>query len=136
MEKINKCYKVHLDFSAIVDLDRVLNNMLKIGSVTIFQNEIIIWLNDDKEKTNLIKCLKKSEIKEFYCEPIEYENIGKDNSFNYISTWFLDKYREYSLRKLEKEKQANLKEMYDSIQKASNALDEKIKNKKEEAFNG
>ena len=136
MEKINKCYKVHLDFSVITDLDKTLNNIVKIGNVTIFQDDIVVWLNDDKDKAALTKCLKKSGIKEFYCELIEYENIGKDNNFNYLSSWFLSNYREYSLRKLEKEKQENLKEMYNNIQKATEALDRKIKNSKEEASNG
>lgn len=136
MEKINKCYRVHLDFSVISDLDKILNNIVKIGNVTIFQDDIIVWLNDDKDKVALTKCLKKSGIKEFYCELIEYENIGKDNNFNYLSSWFLSNYREYSLRKLEKEKQENLKEMYNNIQKATEALDRKIKNSKEEASNG
>ena len=136
MENINRCYRVHLDFSLIPNLNTVLNNIVKIGNVTIIQSDIVVWLDDDKEKVDLTKCLKKSGIKEFYCELIEYENIGKDNDFNYLSSWFLNNYREYSLRKLEKDKQENLREMYENIQKATEALDKKIKNNNEEASNG
>lgn len=126
MDKINKCYKIHLNISVIYNLNDLLAHICKIGNLTIIQDCIVVWLDDDKDKTHLNRCLKKCGITEFYCEPIEYENINKDGYFDYLSGWFLDNYKSFSMRKLEKEQQEALRTMYENVQKANASLDEAI----------
>jgi len=122
MANINKCFKIHLDLFSINNLDAFINDITKISDVMLDNNDIIVWLNDDKDKTNLTRCLKKNKIKEYFCEQIEYETIGKDKDFNFISAWFMEKYRDYEIRKAEQENQDKLREMYDNIQRAQDLL--------------
>lgn len=142
MAQLNKCFKLHLDMSQIRDLDAFINKVAKVADLTFDERDnIIVWLDDDKDKNDLVHSLKRSGIKEYFCEPIEYENIGKDREFNFLSAWFIDKYRAYIYREAEKQNQSQLREMYENIQRAQheleirnrdgNGLDDKQSNLKE-----
>ena len=144
MEKINKCFRIHLDLSLIKDLDLILKNLIILGNLTILDNSILIWLDNTKEKKDLLKQLKKSSITDFFCEPIEYDNIGKGENFNYTSAWFLENYNNYVVKQIEAQKQDELRQMYDNIEKAKTLLiqkqeclkDSDDKNNNEGANNG
>lgn len=128
MAELNKCFKLHLDLSALDDLDVFVKGIAKVADLTFDgMNGVIVWLDDDKEKKDLIRSLKRAGIKEYFCEPIEYENIGKDREFNFISAWFMDKYRAYLYREAERKNQSQLREMYENIQRAQHELE--IKNR-------
>ena len=128
MAELNKCFKVHLDLSRIDDLDVFVNSVAKVADLTFDEmNGVVVWLDDDKDKKDLIRSLKKVGIKEYFCEPIEYDDIGKNREFNFVSAWFMDKYRAYMYREVEKKNQSQLREMYENIQKAQKELE--IKNR-------
>ena len=128
MAELNKCFKLHLDLSALGDLDVFVKSVAKVADLTFDgMNGVIVWLDDDKEKKDLIRSLKKVGVREYFCEPIEYENIGKDREFNFISAWFMDKYRAYLYREAERKNQSQLREMYENIQRAQHELE--IKNR-------
>lgn len=117
-EKLNRCYKIHLDLTSLEDLNGVLERLSKISNFTIIDNNIVVWLDDGAEKKDLLKRLKSAGVKEFFCEQIEYKDIGKEENYNYLSAWFLDNYRNYSLRRLEAEQQDTLNQMYNDIERA------------------
>ena len=124
MAELDRCFKLHLDLSSINNLEIFIKNIAKISDMTFDnKNNFFIWLKDDKYKKDLIKCLNKSGIKEYFCEPVMYESVGKDREFNFISAWFMDKYKAFLYRKAEKENQQQLKQMYENIQKAQAELD-------------
>ena len=125
MEEINKCFRIHLDLSLIDDLDIVLKSLIPLGNLTIADNSILIWLDDTKEKKDLIKQLKKVSIRDFFCESIEYKNIGKEENYNYVSAWFLENYNNYMVKKIETARQEELKQMYENIDKAKALLKQK-----------
>ena len=128
MAELNKCFKIHLDLSALDDLDVFVNSVAKVADLTFDETDgVVVWLDDDKEKKDLIRSLKKVGVKEYFCEPIRYENIGKDREFNFISAWFMDKYRAYIYREAERKNQSQLREMYENIQRAQAELE--IKNR-------
>lgn len=127
MANINKCFSIHLDLSNITDFDVLINKMIDVGSITITDNSIVVWLYDDKNKDDLIKILKKIKIKEYFCEQIEYETIGKEGNYNFISSWFMENYNSYLIRQEEKQNQKALNVMYENIQKAEELLENKIK---------
>ena len=72
MANINKCFSIHLDLSTIIGFDVLIDKIIDVGSITMTDNSIIVWLNDDKTKDDLTKVLKKCKIKEFFCQQIEY----------------------------------------------------------------
>ena len=115
-----------MDLTSVCDLNAVLDSICKIGNLTIINDYVVVWLDDDKEKSHLHRCLKKCGITEFYCESVEYDDINKNDSFDYLSTWFLDNYKTFSMRKIEKEKQKVLHEMYENVQRANALLDKVI----------
>ena len=124
MAELNKCFKIHLDLSALDDLDTFINSVAKVADLTFDEtNGIVVWLDDDKDKKDLIRSFKKVGVKEYFCEPIQYENIGKDREFNFISAWFMDKYRAYVYREAERKNQTQLREMYENVQRAQAELD-------------
>ena len=126
MAELDRCYKLYLNLSLIDNLDVFINGIAKISDIMFdSSNNIIVWLDDNKNKKDLINCLKKFKIKEYFCEPIVYESIGKDREFNFISAWFIDKYKAFIYRKLEEENQQQLRQMYDNIQRAQAELDNK-----------
>lgn len=126
MAILNRCFKIHLDLSLVGDLDVFINNIAKIADLTLDNSGVYVWLDDDKDKKDLTRCLKKSGLNEYFCEPIEYDSIGKDREFNFISAWFMDNYRAYANREAEKQNQSQLREMYDNIQRAQRDLENKI----------
>ena len=85
MAKLNKCFKLHLDLSALGDLDVFVNSVAKVADLTFDEKDnVFVWLDDDKDKKDLIRSLKRVGVKEYFCEPIEYESIGKDREFNFL----------------------------------------------------
>lgn len=124
---INKCFNIHLDLADVLDLDVLINKIIEVGSITMADNNIVVWLYDDKNKDDLIKVLKKAKIKDYFCEKIEYETIAKDKNFNFVSSWFMENYNAYLIRETEKKNQDALNAMYENIQKAEELLDNKIK---------
>ena len=124
---INKCFNIHLDLADVLDLDVLINKIIKVGSITMADNNIVVWLYDDKNKDDLIKALKKAKIKDYFCEKIEYETIAKDKNFNFVSSWFMENYNAYLIREAEKKNQDALNAMYENIQRAEELLDNKIK---------
>ena len=128
MAEINKCFKLHFDLSSIDNFNAFLDTIIKISDFTFDNNgDIFIWLDDDKEKKDIISAFKKNKIKEYFCEPIYYETIGKDSDFNFISSWFVEKYTAYVHRCAEKENQDQLRKMYENIKLAQALLEEKQK---------
>lgn len=127
MANINKCYIIHLNLDDIPDLDVFIKKVVTIGSVAFCDEGIAIWLNDDNTKEDLIKCLKKTKVKEFFCKSIEYDNINKEDDFNFLSSWFMENYNSYLIRETEKQNQQELERMYENIQMAQQLLDNKIK---------
>lgn len=127
MANINKCYIIHLNLDDIPDLDVFVRKVIAVGSITFCDVGVAVWLNDDKTKDDLVKCLKKIKINEFFCKPIEYENINKEDNFNFLSSWFMENYNSYLIREEEKQNQQELEQMYENIQKAQQLLDNKIK---------
>lgn len=124
---INKCFNIHLDLTDVLDLDVLINKIIGVGSIIMADNNIAVWLYDDKNKDDLIKSLKKAKIKDYFCEKIEYETIGKDKNFNFISSWFMENYNAYLIREAERKNQDALNAMYENIQRAEGLLDNKIK---------
>lgn len=122
VEKINRCFRIHLNLSNISDFNIFFDRLVSIGNVTIVENSVLIWLKDDVDKSALVKTLKKSKVLDFFCEPIEYENIGKEDNYNYMSAWFIDNYRNYTQRLVEKNNQETLREMYNNIERAKELL--------------
>ena len=130
MAELNKCFKIHLNLSVVDDLNVFVQNIAKIADLTFDnQNNVFVWLDDDKNKKDLIRSLKKIGITEFFCEPIEYNSIGKDREFNFISAWFMDNYRAYTYREAEKQNQNQLRQMYKNIQRAKVELENKNRDK-------
>ena len=126
MAELNKCFKLHLDLSALGDLDVFVNSVAKVADLAFDgMDGVFVWLDDDKEKKDLIHSLKKVGVKEYFCEPIQYEDIGKDREFNFISAWFMDNYRAYLYREIERKNQSQLREMYENIQRAQRKLENK-----------
>ena len=124
---INKCFNIHLDLADVLDLDVLINKIIEVGSITMADNNIVVWLYDDKNKDDLIKALKKAKIKDYFFEKIEYETIAKDKNFNFVSSWFMENYNAYLIRGAEKKNQDALNAMYENIQRAEELLDNKIK---------
>lgn len=123
MDKLNRCFRIHLDLSSIQNVDVFLSRLIEIGDLTIVDNSILIWIGDGKEKKDLLKSLKKSGVNEFFCEAIEYNDINKnEDNYNYSTSWFIENYRKYSERWIEKEEQEILKQMYNNIEKAKEEL--------------
>lgn len=126
MAELDRCYRVHLDLSMCEDLAVLIDNVAKIGDLTFIGEKLIVWLNDNKDKKDLIRTLKKAGIKEFFCESIDYSSIGKSENFDFLSSWFMDEYNSYLIRIAEKQNQEALEEMYNNIQRAQALLDNKI----------
>lgn len=125
MAQINKCFKLHLGLSDIDNLDGFIKAIAKVADLIFDESGgLVVWLDDDREKKDLARVLRKTGVKEYFCEPIEYESIGKDREFNFISAWFMEKYRAYLYRDAEKKNQAQLAEMYENIQRAQAELDQ------------
>ena len=95
MAELDRCYRVHLDLSMCEDLAVLIDNVAKIGDLTFIGEKLIVWLNDNKDKKDLIRTLKKAGIKEFFCESIDYSSIGKSENFDFLSSWFMDGYNSY-----------------------------------------
>lgn len=123
---INKCFNIHFDLASVSNLSTFIEKIIDVGSVTITDNSVVVWLNDDNTKEDLIKTLKKCKIKEYFCESIEYETIGKDDNYNFISAWFMENYNAYLIRLAELQNQDDLLDMYNNIQKANELLNHKI----------
>ena len=66
MAELDRCYRVHLDLSMCEDLAVLIDNVAKIGDLTFIGEKLIVWLNDNKDKKDLIRTLKKAGIKEFF----------------------------------------------------------------------
>lgn len=127
MANINKCYIIHLNLDDIPDLDVFVKKVVAVGSITFCDVGVAVWLNDEKTKDDLVKCLKKTKVNEFFCKQVEYENINKEDNFNFLSSWFMENYNAYLIREEEKKNQQELEQMYNNIQKAQQLLDNKIK---------
>lgn len=127
MANINKCYIIHLNLDDVPNLDLFIQKIVSIGTITFCDDGVAIWLNDDIEKGDLIKCLKKLKISEFFCKQMEYGDINKEDAFNFISSWFMENYNAYLMREEEKRNKQELIQMYENIQKAQQLLDDKIK---------
>ena len=102
MANINKCYIIHLILDDIPDLDVFIKKVVAVGSITFCDVGVAVWLNDEKTKDDLVKCLKKTKVNEFFCKQVEYENIDKEDNFNFLSSWFMENYNAYLIREEEK----------------------------------
>ena len=127
MANINKCYIIHLNLDDVPNLDLFIQKIVSMGIITFCDDGVAIWLNDDVEKEDLTKCLKKLKISEFFCKQMEYGDINKEDTFNFISSWFMENYNAYLMREEEKRNKQELIQMYENIQKAQQLLDDKIK---------
>lgn len=128
MANIIKCYKVRADISQIKSLNTFVEKVIKIGNL-VFDNDgnVAVWLNDDKDKKDLIRVLKSNGITEYFCEPITYESIGKDRAYNFLSAWFMENYNAFLVREAENRNQQQLCKMYNDVQRAQTELDIIIK---------
>ena len=119
-----KCYKVHTDLSLAKSLNALIEKVVKIGNLVFDEDgNIAVWLNDDRDKKDLIRVLKNNGITEYFCEPITYDSIGKDKAYNFLSAWFMENYNAFIIREAENQNQQQLREMYSNIQKAQAELD-------------
>lgn len=119
-----QCYKIHADLSKAKGFDILIEKVIKIGNLVFDEDGCIaIWLNDDRDKKDLVRALKNGGITEYFCEPITYESIGKDRSYNFLSAWFMENYNAFVLRKFEAQNQSKLREMYDNVQRAQTEFD-------------
>lgn len=119
-----KCYKIHTNLSRVRDLNILVEKASKISNL-MFDGDgnFAVWLNDDKDKKDLVRVLKNVGITEYFCEPLTYESIGKDKSYNFLSAWFMENYNAFLIREAETQNQSKLREMYENIQQAQEQLE-------------
>lgn len=129
-----RCYIIHCDTNKLKQcLMNVLDGLEPVGECLIQHQTFAIWLYPNKTVKDLQRKLKKSGITEFYCEEVPYsEHMMEKPSF--FGAWYVEHYRQEVEQIVEHDRQEELRQMYDNIQKASELLGERIKNaRKEEA---
>lgn len=131
MSKINKCYKLHINFDDI-NIGNAIDILCEVGDVVFFDKAIYIWLNDEFNREILSNIIReKINIYEYYCETIEYDDVINQNTF--ITSWFSEHYNNYLIAEQEKRGQDALRQMKINIDMANALLDQRIAQAKQQA---
>ena len=117
-------FKVFFEKGA-VKLGDLFEALKKLGEIIYVNGEVFVWLKEGKDGASLRRCLKKVGLKDFFLREITEETIEQEKDFAYA--WGREHLNEIRIKKLEEDKQDELKQMMENIQKASQLFDERVR---------
>lgn len=128
-------YVIFLNFET-EDIQMVYEGLQKIGDILFADNTFYIWLDENKNKSSILSTLKKAKVTNFFVSEIREDMIDSTNN-SFVSIWMKEHFNELTVQQFEAERQEQIQEMLDNIEKANQLLEERKQNKiKEVGANG
>jgi hypothetical protein len=114
----------------------VYEGLQKIGDILFADNTFYIWLDENKNKSSILSTLKKAKVTNFFVSEIREDMIDSTNN-SFVSIWMKEHFNELTVQQFEAERQEQIQEMLENIEKANQLLEERKQNKiKEVGANG
>lgn len=128
-------YVIFLNFET-EDIEMVYEGLQKIGDILFADNTFYIWLDENKNKSSILSTLKKAKVTNFFVSEIREDMIDSTNN-SFVSIWMKEHFNELTVQQFEAERQEQIQEMLENIEKANQLLEERKQNKiKEVGANG
>lgn len=128
-------YVIFLNFET-EDIQMVYEGLQKIGDILFADNTFYIWLDKGKNKNNILSTLKRANVTDFFVSEIREDMINSINN-SFVSIWIREHFNELTIQQFEAERQEQIQEMLNNIEKANQLLEERKQNKiKEVGANG
>ena len=120
-------YKIHLDMST-GNINNLIDEMFKISYMIFDGLTPVTYLRWGYVKKDLTDLLSKKITNEFFCEEIKLEScVGQSDL---ISVFFKENYENAFVEYINQEKQKELLKIEETIRKANDRLNERIKEAK------
>ena len=121
-------YKIIAEFEE--ELERVIKELSKKFIVLFYRNVIYVASKEDEiEKTEVEKMIKSIIKESFYCQELNEKNLKYEPTK--VIEWCKEQFVRLDTIKFEKERQAELKAMYDFVQAVDRELEMLVKSKKQ-----
>lgn len=110
-------YVIFLNFDT-EDVQKVYEGLQKIGDILFADNTFYIWLDESKNKSSILSILKKSGVTDFFVSEIREEMIDSTTN-SFVSIWMKEHFNNLIIQQFEIERQEQIQEMLDNIEKAN-----------------